>query len=134
MKFSLSGKDVFSLFAVLLSVAFIAFSCPAFCADPIAEEAKLAKKPLIADFGMTRCASCIEEAKVMERLKAEIGDKAIFRFIHVGKEEQTAADCKILMIPAIVFYDKEGREVFRNVGFMDFDAVMKKITETRLLD
>lgn len=102
--------------------------------EALGEQARKGGKPLIVDFGMTRCAQCIEEAKVLDRLKGTLGNKALFRFVHVGKEEQTAADCKILLIPAIVFYDRAGKEVFRNVGFMDYDAVMGKIKETHLLD
>jgi len=127
-------RPVYKLFLALASFCVLVSVAPALSADTLGDEARNAGKPMIVDFGMTRCAQCIEEGKVMDRLKAEFGDKAIFRFVHVGKEEQTAADCKILMIPAIVFYDKTGKEVFRNVGFMDYDAVMKKVKEVGLLN
>ena len=113
---------------------FFAWAPSARSEEALGEQARKAGKPLIVDFGMTRCGQCIEEAKVMDRLKGTLGDKALFRFVHVGKEEQTAADCKILLIPAIVFYDRKGKEVFRNVGFLDYDAVLAKIKEVRLLD
>lgn len=117
--------------ALLLSVA---WAVVASSGETLEGQARKAGKPLIVDFGMTRCAQCIEEARVMDRLKGTLGEKALFRFVHVGKEEQTAADCKILLIPAIVFYDRKGKEVFRNVGFMDYEAVLGKIKEVRLLD
>lgn len=118
----------------ILAAACLAALIPAFSlASTLGEVAKRAGKPMIVDFGMTRCWQCIEEGKVMEKLKTTLGSKAEIRFVHVGNEEALAEEYKILMIPAILFLDRAGREVFRNVGFMDHDALMKKIAETGLL-
>ena len=103
-------------------------------ADPLGDEARKAGKPLIVDFGMTRCVQCIEQAKTMEQLKQTIGDRVLLKFVHVGKETELADAYKVLLIPTLVFFDAQGREVFRNVGQMKHDEIVAKARELGLLN
>jgi thioredoxin 1 len=105
----------------------------ALAADPLGEEARAAGKPLIADFGMTRCQQCIEQSKTMEELQADVVGRVLLKFVHVGKEEALAEEYKVLMIPTLVFFDAQGRELFRNVGQMKKDAMLAKARDLGLL-
>ena len=102
-------------------------------ADPLGDEARRAKRPFVVDFGMTRCGQCIEQGKVLERLKTTLGDRVLTRFVHIGKEEALAEAYKVLLIPTIVIFDARGTEVFRNVGLMPYDVLTGKLRELRLL-
>jgi thioredoxin 1 len=102
-------------------------------ADSLGEQARLARKPLVVDFGMTRCSPCIEQGKVMDRLKATLGERLLTRFVHIGKEEALAKAHKVLLIPTIVIFDAQGREVFRNVGFLPYETISGKLRELKLL-
>jgi thioredoxin 1 len=102
-------------------------------ADPLGEQARQARRPVVVDFGMTRCGQCIEQGKVLERLKTTLGDRVLTRFVHIGKEEALAEAYKVLLIPTIVILDARGTEVFRNVGLMPYDVLTGKLRELRLL-
>jgi len=97
--------------------------------DPLGDEARAAGRPLIVDFGMTRCLQCIEQAKTMDELEAAIGERVLLKFVHVGQEEALAEAYKVLLIPTLVFFDARGNEVFRNVGQMKKDPMLAKARE-----
>lgn len=86
------------LFALAGAVAilFAASAGPAAAStDPLGDEARAAGKPLIVDFGMTRCLQCIEQGKTMDELKDVIGDRVLLKFVHVGKQEDLAEAYKV---------------------------------------
>lgn len=103
-------------------------------ADPLGDEARQAGKPLIVDFGMTRCLQCIEQSKTVDELKAAIGDRVLLKFVHVGQEEALAEAYKVLLIPTLVYFDARGNEVFRNVGQMKKEPMLAKARELGLIE
>ena len=121
-----------TLAVVCLSLA-LGFATPARAADPLGDHARQAKKPFVVDFGMTRCSQCIEQGKVMERIRTTLGDRLLTRFVHIGKEGALAGQYKVVLIPTIVVFDAQGREAFRNVGFVPYDELTGKLKELRLL-
>ncbi|MHB8764449.1 MAG: thioredoxin fold domain-containing protein [Deferrisomatales bacterium] len=120
--------------AVALFLSALAASPATAAADPLGDEARHARKPLIVDFGMTRCLQCIEQGKTMDELKAAIGDRVLLKFVHVGQEEALAEAYKVLLIPTLVFFDARGTEVFRNVGQMKKEPMLAKARELRFID
>lgn len=118
---------------VAAAVVLLCAAATALAADPLGDEARVAGKPLIVDFGMTRCQQCIEQSKTMEELQAEVGGRVLLKFVHVGKEEALAEEYKVLMIPTLVFFDARGKELFRNVGQMKKDAMLAKARDLGLL-
>lgn len=50
-------------------------------------------------------------------------------FVHVGEEQVLAARYGIRSIPVQVFFDAEGREVFRHVGFFAQDDVNRQLAQ-----
>ncbi len=102
--------------------------------DPLGDEARAAGRPLIVDFGMTRCLQCVEQAKTMDELEAAIGERVLLKFVHVGQEEALAEAYEILLIPTLVFFDARGNEVFRNVGQMKKDPMLAKARELCLIE
>lgn len=118
-----------------VAVAAIALLCAGWghAADPLGDQARQARKPFVVDFGMTRCGQCIEQGKVMDKLKTTLGDRVLTRFVHIGKEEELADAYKVLLIPTIVILDARGKEVFRQVGLMPYDVLTGKLKELKLL-
>lgn len=113
--------------ALLLSAA------QSLATGPLGEAAKASGKPLVADFGMNLCKQCIKQSEAMERFKKEVGDRLGTRFVHVAKEAELTGAYKVMLVPTIIFFDAYGREVFRQVGYMDFEAMMEKTSELGLL-
>ncbi|TAL17785.1 thioredoxin [bacterium] len=119
-----------SLFAALCGI--LLFSGLSF-ADTLGDLARAAQKPLVADFGLKRCGQCIAQGKVIDELGAKIGDKVSFRFIHIKDEEKVVEEYKVLVVPTLIFFDAQGKEVFRNVGLMQADTITAKLRELGLL-
>jgi thioredoxin-like negative regulator of GroEL len=124
------SERLFGIVAIVVGVFCAGWSQGA---DTLGDQARHTRKPLVVDFGMTRCSQCIEQGKVMDRLKATLGDRLVTRFVHIGKEEALAESYKVLLIPTVVIFDGQGNEVFRNVGLMPYDALTGKLKELKLL-
>jgi thioredoxin 1 len=71
------------------------------------------------DLGATECIPCKMMAPILEELKTEYAGKADILFIDVWKNPEQAKKYGVQAIPTQIFFDRDGREVFRNVGFMD---------------
>lgn len=113
------------IFHLLVVVLFFAADF-AHAADPLGDEARANGKPLIADFGMNVCKQCIKQSEANEIFVKAVGDSVALRFIHVTKEADTASAYKILLIPTLLFIDREGKEVFRQVGYMPAEEMTAK--------
>jgi len=97
--------------------------------DNPVDKARTSGKPSLVDFGSTGCRPCDMLAPILETLKAKYAGKVNVLFIHVGQEQILAARYGIQTIPMQFFYDKDGKEVFRHVGFWPQVEIEKKLAE-----
>jgi thioredoxin 1 len=56
-------------------------------------------------------------APILENLKAKYKGKLNVLFVHVRERQVLGAKYGIQTIPVQAFFDKDGNEVFRHVGF-----------------
>jgi thioredoxin 1 len=73
--------------------------------------------PRLVDLGSTTCIPCKKMAPILEELKVEFRGRVDVEFIDVTKNAQAADEYQINVIPTQVFFDKDGKEVFRHEGF-----------------
>ncbi len=97
--------------------------------DNPVDKARASGKPSLVDFGATGCRPCDMLAPILETLKEKYAGKLNVLFIHVGQEQILASRYGIQTIPAQVFFDKNGKEVFRHIGFFPQDEIEKKLDE-----
>ncbi|HUV03589.1 MAG TPA: thioredoxin family protein [Armatimonadota bacterium] len=93
------------------------------------DKARKSGKPTLVDFGASGCRPCDMMTPILDSLRKEYAGKVNVMFIHVGKEQVLAARYGIQSIPVQVFFDKQGKEVFRHVGFFPKDQVVAKLRE-----
>jgi thiol-disulfide isomerase/thioredoxin len=93
------------------------------------DQARFSGKPSLVDFGSTGCRPCEMLAPILETLKAKYAGKVNVVFVQVGQEQILAARYGIQTIPMQFFYDKDGKEVFRHVGFWPQAEMEKKLAE-----
>jgi thioredoxin 1 len=97
--------------------------------DNPVDKARASGKPSVVDFGATGCRPCDMMVPVLANLKEKYAGKVNILFVHV-KEEQILADrYGVQSIPIQVFFDKDGKEVFRHTGFYPQAEIEKKLTE-----
>lgn len=79
------------------------------------------------DLGATACIPCKMMAPILKKLEKKYDGKAAIVFIDVWKDQSQARRFKIRAIPTQIFFDKEGKEVFRHVGFMSEKAIVQQL-------
>ena len=70
-------------------------------------------------------------APILKALEKEYKDRASIVFIDVWQKENKkyVERFKIQSIPTQIFFDKEGKEVYRHVGFLDKKSIVEKLKE-----
>ena len=84
----------------------------------------------MVDLGANSCIPCKMMAPIIEKLEKEYRGKAAIVFIDVWKDKEPARRFGIRAIPTQIFFDKNGKEVYRHVGFMaeaDIVSQLKKM-------
>jgi thioredoxin 1 len=93
------------------------------------DKARDSGKPSLVDFGATGCGPCDMMAPILERLETRYQGKLNVLFVHVRERQVLGAKYGIQTIPVQVFFDEEGNEVFRHVGFFAQDQIEQKLAE-----
>lgn len=95
--------------------------------DNPVDKARRSGKPSMIEFGSTGCVPCDMMQPILEKLKKKFPDKLNVVFVHVGEDQMLGARFGIRMIPVQVFYDAQGKEVFRHKGFFKEEDVLKQL-------
>lgn len=83
----------------------------------------------MVDVGADKCIPCKMMAPILDELKEEYKGKAAIVFIDVWKNQDQAPKFKIRAIPTQIFYDRDGNEVSRHVGFMDKKSIVAMLEQ-----
>ncbi len=83
----------------------------------------------MVDLGATSCIPCKMMAPILEKLTKEYEGKAAIIFIDVWKEKGQGRKFGISAIPTQIFFDKEGKEVHRHMGFLSEEAIVAQFTK-----
>lgn len=81
-------------------------------------------KPYFLEVGSDSCHSCKIMGSMLEEVKQKNPEYNIY-FINVKKEREAARKLKVMMIPTQIIYDKDGKEVYRNIGVVQSDELLK---------
>jgi len=87
-----------------------------------------ARLPKLLDLGSKRCIPCKRMAPLLEELRKEYAGKFEVEFIDVWVREnaQAAKTHKIRVIPTQIFFDRDGKELWRHEGFLGKEAILAK--------
>jgi thioredoxin 1 len=70
------------------------------------------------DLGAKKCIPCKMMAPIMEKMEKIYKGKAVIAFIDVWEHREPANRFGIRAIPTQIFFDKNGKEVYRHEGFL----------------
>jgi thiol-disulfide isomerase/thioredoxin len=96
--------------------------------NPI-DKARKSGKPTMVDLGADGCRPCDMMTPILGSLKKDYAGKVNVLFVHVRKEQILGARYGVQSIPVQLFFDKNGKEVFRHVGFFPKDEISAKFAE-----
>jgi thioredoxin 1 len=94
-----------------------------------AGESRGAHLPRLVDLGKGTCIPCKQMAPILDELKQTYRDKATVEIIDLRDDPAAAREYGIRLIPTQIFFDAEGREVWRHEGFLSRDAIVAKFAE-----
>lgn len=77
----------------------------------------------MVDLGAKKCIPCKMMASIMEGLEKEYKDRAAIVFIDVWENKGQEQKFGIHLIPTQIFFDKEGKEVYRHEGFLSKGSI-----------
>lgn len=97
-------------------------------ADPgTPQEVPVKDMVTMVDLGAKTCIPCKLMAPIMEKLEKDYKGQAAIVFLDVSKEPDLAKRFGISVIPTQIFYDKQGKEIFRHTGFMSEEAIVTQL-------
>jgi len=88
-----------------------------------------ANLPKLLDLGAGKCIPCKMMKPILDDLKANYSDRFITEFIDVWENPDAAKPYSIEVIPTQIFYNADGKELFRHVGFFGKEDILGKWKE-----
>ncbi len=79
------------------------------------------------DLGAKKCIPCKMMAPIMEKMEKVYQGKAVIVFIDVWETRGQAERFRISSIPTQIFFNPDGKEIYRHVGFMGEEAIVAQL-------
>ena len=85
--------------------------------------------PRLVDLGAGKCIPCKMMAPILEELKTEYADIFKVEFIDVWENPDGGKEYGIRLIPTQIYFDANGKELFRHEGFFSKEDILAKWQE-----
>lgn len=82
----------------------------------------------LIDLGADQCVPCKMMAPILTKLQKDYKDKAAIVVIDVYRYNDQVQRFGIRAIPTQIFFDPNGKEVYRHTGFMSEKAIVEQLT------
>jgi len=120
-------KLIFKKLSVLVVTLMLFFTTGAFAQDYLNVPTK--GRVTMIDLGAKKCIPCKMMAPILVKLEKAYKGKADIVFIDVWENKQPAQRFKIRAIPTQIFFNAQGEEVYRHVGFLDEKSIIDQMTK-----
>lgn len=97
--------------------------------ETVKSDAATAKLPKLVDLGAGKCIPCKMMKPILDELKRDYANRFVTEFIDVWENPDAGKPYGIEVIPTQIFYDAEGKELFRHVGFFGKEDILAKWKE-----
>lgn len=97
--------------------------------DNTVDRTRAKGKPAMIDFGSHGCGPCDMMTPILETLAKTYDGRAAILFVPVNEHQILAARYGVQSIPTQIFFDTNGREVYRHTGFLAQDKIEAKLAE-----
>jgi thioredoxin 1 len=83
----------------------------------------------MVDLGAGACIPCKLMAPILEKLEKQYAGRAAVVFLDVWKDRAPAKRFGIRAIPTQIFFDKDGKEVYRHEGFLTEEEIVRRFKD-----
>ena len=98
-------------------------------ANPDSQEATTQPRPKLVDLGAGKCIPCKMMVPILEEFQEEYQGKFDAVFIDVWENKSAGEQYGIRVIPTQIFFDADGKELFRHEGFFSKEDILGKWKE-----
>lgn len=119
-------KRIGSVFAAVIFLAGFGFSISNGQSSSIPDVPAKGMVTMV-DIGAHKCIPCKMMAPIIESLQKEYKGKAAIIFIDVWENREQGQRFGIRVIPTQIFYDKDGKEVYRHEGFLNKGSITAQL-------
>jgi thioredoxin 1 len=119
-------RRVFIAAAVLLAAVAVIVLKPRLDSDNGGLSAAATTLPQLVDLGATTCIPCRMMAPILDQLRVDFAGRFEVHFIDVWLFPDTAKGYGMRVIPTQIFFDAQGRELFRHEGFYSREQILGK--------
>ncbi len=81
-------------------------------------------RPMLIDLGADECVPCKLMKPILADLSKEYAGRMDVVFIDVWENRDQATRFGVRMIPTQIFYDENGKELYRRVGFIGKEDIL----------
>jgi thioredoxin 1 len=120
-------RHCMTAFAISLMLTSAAFAEIPSATDAVVRQALASGRPTVIDLGARHCIPCKKMAPILETLSSEYRGRASVLFIDVNEDQAAALKFRIQMIPTQIFFNAQGKEVKRHIGFIDKGDILKEL-------
>ena len=118
---------LFSAFVLVLLAAATSWAELPAASEAEVNKALLSGRPSVIDLGARTCIPCKKMAPILESLAGEYRGKANVLFIDAHEDKAATRKYRVQMIPTQIFFNAQGKEVKRHMGFMDKADILKEL-------
>jgi thioredoxin 1 len=100
--------------------------------DGVLNNAKKEGKAVMLELGSVGCIPCEQMKPVMEKLRTNYRGKLEVLFVDVSRDREAARRFHVFAIPTQVFFDKNGKEFHRHMGFYGYEEIVPVLKKAGL--
>lgn len=86
-------------------------------------------QPALIEFGAETCSQCKRMKVVLDGISRRYQGRAHVVQVNVNRDRDVTRRFKIMVIPTLVYFDAQGKEVGRAYGFQDEVKVVRNLHE-----
>lgn len=117
-----------ALVATLTLTLFVGMTLPGFCESaPDFKDLPVKGMVTMIDLGAKKCIPCKMMAPILEKMEKKYRGRAAIVFIDVWENREQAGRFGIRSIPTQVFFDANGKEISRHIGFMSEEEIESRL-------
>lgn len=91
-------------------------------------------RPMLLELGAETCLPCRQMKPILETLRREYEGRITVQVVDVYEHSDWARRYGIYLIPTQIFFDAEGKELFRHEGFFPRQEILGKFREFGWID
>ena len=106
----------------ILAITIVCWTGATWAAEP-------ARLPKLVDLGADKCIPCKMMVPILAKMEKQYAGRAAVVFLDVWKDRSPVKRFGIRAIPTQIFFDKDGKEVYRHEGFLSDEEIVRRFKD-----